>query len=82
MKCLNLSARGLGEPERPLVGEGVDDIEVILVVEHGNQLVRPIGLVLTLVVGVVVATRGDGDGLEVDLLRHGHVDSGVSWRGI
>lgn len=60
-----LSARGLGEPESPLVLEGVLDIEVIFVVEDRHGLAVVLGLA-----GVLSALGGDGDGGEIDLLVH------------
>lgn len=61
-----LAARGLGEPQRPLVLKRVLDIEVVLVVEDGDELLVHVG-------GgnlVVVTIRRDGDRLEIDLVRH------------
>lgn len=60
-----LSARGLGEPESPLVLEGVLDIEVIFVVEDRHGLAVVLGLA-----AVLSALGGDGDGGEIDLLVH------------
>jgi hypothetical protein len=61
-----LAARGLGEPQRPLVLKRVLDIEVVLVVEDGDELLVHVGGG-----NLVVVTIGrDGDRLEVDLVRH------------
>jgi len=64
-----LSTRGLSEPERPLAGKGVLDVEILLVVEHRDRLRNFLGLNLVGIV-VILSVWGDGDGAEVDLLRH------------
>lgn len=62
---VHLSRRWLGEPQSPLVHEGMLDIEVILVMEDRNLLLSTIGvLVLVLAIG---ACWRDGDCGEIDL---------------
>lgn len=69
MKSTNLARCRLGEPQGPVVCKRVLDSEVILVVEHSHDLAivcRGVGGSR----GVVAALRRDGDGGQVDLLRH------------
>lgn len=73
----NLARCRLGEPQSPVGSERVLDSEVILVVEDSHDLA--IILVRTARLGggggIVAALGGDGDGRQVDLLRH--FDDGV-----
>ena len=58
------AAGGLGEPEGPMVHQRMLDIEVVLVVEDGD--------LITLLSGFrgLLSLWRDGDGGEIDLLRH------------
>jgi len=60
------SARGLCEPERPLVLERVLDVEIVLVVEDGDEL----AVVVFCLGAILVTIWGDGYGGEIDLLVH------------
>lgn len=64
---VTLAAGGLGEPQRPLVLEGVLDVEVVLVMEDGDGLAAVGGGSGS---GVLLSVGGDGDGREIDLLIH------------
>ena len=63
----HLSSRRLSIPERPLVLKGVEDVEVIFVMEDRDNIalgvLRGVGTLLG-------AFGGDGNGGEIDLLRH------------
>lgn len=69
----NLSAGGLGEPQRPLVRQGMNRVEVLLVVKDGHGVARVLGRRAR---GGIAAIGRDGDGGEVDLL--GHLDNRCS----
>lgn len=62
----NLAARGLGEPQGPLVLELMLHVEVLLVMEDRNYL--PLR-VLRAIAGALARWR-DGDGRQVNLLVH------------
>lgn len=68
----NLSGRGLGKPKRPSIGEWVLDIEIVLIVEDGDGLARILRGFCWSNIGtsVVPAIGRNGDGCEIDLLRH------------
>lgn len=72
MDSTNLARRRLGEPQGPVGGQGVLDGEVVLVVEDGHHL----AIILLRTArssgsgGVVAALWRDGDGGQIDLLRH------------
>lgn len=63
----NLATRWLSEPQCPLVLKRMLDIEVVLVMEDSNEPLVGFGSGIE----ASLTLRGDRDGCEVYLLRHG-----------
>lgn len=65
----NLAGGGFGEPQSPVVGQRVLDVEVVFVVEHGHGLGIG-GGGITRARRVVSTLWRDGNCGQIDLLRH------------
>jgi len=61
----HLARRWLGEPQSPLMHQGVLDIEVVLIMEDSGLLIT------TWALSLVLSIWGDGYSLEVNLLTFG-----------